>query len=772
MSGDNGRQAAATVHSDSELRRVEKALRASEERLRQLIASANDAVVTMDEEGLVVDWNPRAEWMFGYTAKEAIGARLSELIVPPAYRDRHEAGRRRYLHTRQSRIFGRAVEISAVRRDGGEMPVELSIWPLESGGSIMFGAFIRDISARRAAELALRESEEKYRLVVDNVSEGILIVRDGRIVFANPSAQRLIGMELAQLQQVPFTEAIHPDDRAMVVDRYRRRLRGEEVEQHYSFRLLRPGGEVAWIELAAVPLRWEGIPATLSFITDITERKRLEESLKYSLDERDTILENSIVGIAFLNREGRARWVNSAMAQIFRTPRENLLFTSLEPFYADSKVYHSTGDAVAAAVEAGRSFEAELRMRRADGEQFWAYLSGRAVSATDLLQGTVWVVMDITRRKQLEHALQLKTAEQEAILQSALIGISLVVDSAFQWVNRTLADMFDYSSSSLIGQHASCLFAGEQGWDAFLEHVRNSLDERGGYSGEHLLARRDGRTIWVRLQGTRLDPDDPQRGSLWTFVDISEHKRAEEEVRRALDKEKELGALKSRFVSMTSHEFRTPLAGILSSVELLRHYGTRLPEEEKVELFEQIEASVERMTSMLDNILLIGRNDAKGLRFAPTSIDLAALCRELAEEASRSRPGAPDRPRLELQLAGVEQPLLLDPTLLRHILGNLLSNAFKYSPRGGQVTLIARHAGDSVQLEVSDQGIGIPPEDQQRLFESFHRASNVGNIAGTGLGLSIVKQSVELHGGSISVGSEPGQGTRFSVTIPLGTEPR
>jgi PAS domain S-box-containing protein len=756
----------SAAHTQADLRRIERALRASEERLRQLIASANDAVIMMDEDGLVVDWNPRAEWMFGYSAREAIGARLSELIVPPAYRERHEAGRRRYLHTRQSRLFGRAVEISAVRSDGGELPVELSIWPLESGGSILFGAFIRDISARRAAESALRESEEKYRLVVDNVSEGILIVRDGHIVFANPSAQRLIGEPISALQQLPFTHAIHPDDREMVLDRYRRRLRGEPVEQHYSFRLLRPDGELLWIELAAVPLRWEGQPATLSFITDITERKRLEESLTYSLNERETILENSIVGIAFLNREGRARWVNSAMAQIFRLPREDLLFTSLEGFYADHDGYVATGEAVSEAVHAGRSFEAELRMRRGDGELFWAYLSGRAVNSHDLLQGTVWVVMDITRRKQLEHALQVKTVEQEAILQSTLIGISLLVGSAFQWVNRTLADMFGYPASKLIGEHASCLFAGADGWDAFLDHVRNSLDDRGGYSGEHLLRRRDGGTVWVRLQGTRLDPADPSRGSLWTFVDISEHKRAEAEVRRALEKEKELGALKSRFVAMTSHEFRTPLAGILSSTELLRHYGDRLPADDKRELFEQIESAVARMTSMLDNILLIGRNDAAGQSFAPDAVDFGALCRELAEEVVRAYPAA-ERPRLRLDIDGLPALLPLDPLLLRQILGNLLSNACKYSPQDAPVDCVVRCVGGQLLLEVVDQGIGIPAEDQQRLFETFHRASNVGAIPGTGLGLAIVKQSVELHGGRIEVDSAPGRGSRFRVSLPL-----
>ncbi|HEX5755983.1 MAG TPA: ATP-binding protein, partial [Arenimonas sp.] len=243
---------------------------------------------------------------------------------------------------------------------------------------------------------------------------------------------------------------------------------------------------------------------------------------------------------------------------------------------------------------------------------------------------------------------------------------------------------------------------------------------------------------------------------------------AEAGLQRNLSRERELGQLKSRFVSMTSHEFRTPLAGILSSVDLLRHYHDRLPTTEREELFAQIGESVQRMTQMLDNILLIGRADAKGLEFRPARMDLLALCRELGEEVTRSRPGGNGRPHLRLSSRGADGEHLLDPVLLRHILGNLLSNAFKYSPTGGDVQFDIAVDSGRARFEIADQGIGIPLADQPRLFETFHRASNVGNISGTGLGLAIVKQSVQLHGGSIALDSAPGRGTRFTVELPLG----
>ncbi|HEX5757317.1 MAG TPA: PAS domain-containing sensor histidine kinase, partial [Arenimonas sp.] len=305
---------------------------------------------------------------------------------------------------------------------------------------------------------------------------------------------------------------------------------------------------------------------------------------------------------------------------------------------------------------------------------------------------------------------------------------------------------------------------------AFYEEVVDNLDRRGSYEGEKQLRCAQGHPVWVQLQGTLIDADNGPRSSLWTFVDISKRKRAEEDMQRNLQREKELNQLKSRFVSMTSHEFRTPLAGILSSVELIRHYSDRLPPNELAELFEQVEDSVERMTRMLDNILLIGRADAQGLKFRPSRIDLEALCRELAEEVTRSRNGGDGRPTLRIDFANAAGEHWMDPTLLRHILGNLLSNAFKYSPSGGEVRFEVRIAGGVVHFEVADQGIGIPLEDQEKLFETFHRASNVGNISGTGLGLAIVKQSVDLHGGRITLDSAPGRGSCFKVDIPIGNE--
>jgi signal transduction histidine kinase len=218
---------------------------------------------------------------------------------------------------------------------------------------------------------------------------------------------------------------------------------------------------------------------------------------------------------------------------------------------------------------------------------------------------------------------------------------------------------------------------------------------------------------------------------------------------------------------MTSHEFRTPLATILSATELMEKYGERLPAVEKNELMGLIKSAVGRMTSMLDDVLLIGKADAGHVEFRPRRLDVRILAGKVVQEIART---AESRCELAMAVDGETGQRLLDEKLVRHILTNLLSNAVKYSPAGGPVNLRLACSAQETVFEVSDSGLGIPREDQPRLFSTFHRGRNVSNISGTGLGLAIVKKCVDLHGGTISFVSEIGRGTTFLVRIPQADE--
>ena len=243
---------------------------------------------------------------------------------------------------------------------------------------------------------------------------------------------------------------------------------------------------------------------------------------------------------------------------------------------------------------------------------------------------------------------------------------------------------------------------------------------------------------------------------------------AKDDLARALSQERELHELKTRFVSLVSHEFRTPLGVTMSAVEVLRHYGARITPEKHTELYEDIHAATLQMSGLMEQVLLLGRAEAGKLGYRATPLPLVDLGSRLVDEALSATNG---RCPVNYTTEGDFSDALMDESLLRHIINNLLSNAVKYSPEGSPVDFKLRREGEEAVLTVQDRGIGIPVADQERLFEAFHRASNVGEIPGTGLGLLLVKRCVELHRGSISVQSQEGTGTTFTVRLPMHGEP-
>jgi signal transduction histidine kinase len=239
------------------------------------------------------------------------------------------------------------------------------------------------------------------------------------------------------------------------------------------------------------------------------------------------------------------------------------------------------------------------------------------------------------------------------------------------------------------------------------------------------------------------------------------------QLQRERTKDRELAELKTRFVAMTSHEFRTPLSVISSSAELLQTYGDRWGTERRAEHLARIRRSVSGMTTMLDRILLIGRTEAGMLEFRPTTIALDRLCQEIAQAAEMGDRG---KRSLVTHIAPEVGSGHADEKLVRHVLENLLSNAIKYSPEGGTVRFLVERRGPYLECMVEDEGIGIPESDRPRLFDGFHRAKNALHITGTGLGLPVAQRSAELHGGGIEFTSEVGVGTKFKVRLRIQPE--
>jgi PAS domain S-box-containing protein len=245
--------------------------------------------------------------------------------------------------------------------------------------------------------------------------------------------------------------------------------------------------------------------------------------------------------------------------------------------------------------------------------------------------------------------------------------------------------------------------------------------------------------------------------------EVRERKRAEEEARKALEKERELNELKSRFVSIASHEFRTPLSTILSSISLVEQYQQRGEPEKITKHTQRVKSSVNHLTAILNDFLSLGKLEEGKVDIKLESVDLEDLCKDIKEELKVQ---AKSNQEILINCPSGGALVRSDARILRNILFNLLSNAIKYSDAGKKIHLTIRELGTAFEIIIKDEGIGIPEADKKHLFDRFFRASNATNIPGTGLGLNIVKRYVELLSGTISFTSAFNKGTSFTINIP------
>ncbi len=281
-----------------------------------------------------------------------------------------------------------------------------------------------------------------------------------------------------------------------------------------------------------------------------------------------------------------------------------------------------------------------------------------------------------------------------------------------------------------------------------------------GAGQEWHLVRKDGSQFFVSLDITPLkDANQSVSSYLSIAIDMSEKKMAEVELRAALEKEKDLNELKSRFVSMASHEFRTPLSAVLSSAYLLSKYTTTEEQASRDKHIQRIVASVSTLTEILNDFLSVGKIEEGNIHPKYAEYDIARQVSDVLQEMQHLL----KKDQRVVTVHAGSPMVVLDSSMMKHIISNLLSNAIKFSPEVAEIEVKMEHTAECFFFSVKDRGIGIPKEDQENLFKRFFRSSNVINIQGTGLGLHIVKKYTELMDGEITCDSEIGRGTQFTI---------
>jgi PAS domain S-box-containing protein len=373
------------------------------------------------------------------------------------------------------------------------------------------------------------------------------------------------------------------------------------------------------------------------------------------------------------------------------------------------------------------------------------------------------VITDISERQRAQRALAESEARFSAAFQAspAFIGILRLSDEKYVLANDAFLNWMGYSLGEVAGRTCDDLGV----WENPDEHdqVRKDLNGIGSVRQREVRWRnRWGEPFTILLSAETIRLNETPH-ILTMALDITQRKRVEQDLVKTLEREKELSQLKSNFVSMVSHEFRTPLGIIQSSAELLRDFHERMQPAERQEQLNSISRNTRRMGGMMEEVLVLSRLDAGKLEFQPAPLDLGGFCHRVVDEVLSA---TNRRCLIELFLNALPPEAQADERLLGHIFTNLLSNAVKYSEPGATVHFSVEREGQAAVCTVRDQGIGISEEDQQRLFTAFHRGGNVGSRPGTGLGLLLVKRCADLHGGKLRIKSQEGAGTTVTVKLP------
>jgi PAS domain S-box-containing protein len=412
----------------------------------------------------------------------------------------------------------------------------------------------------------------------------------------------------------------------------------------------------------------------------------------------------------------------------------------------------------------------ELELSRKQLEKYSLNLEEKVRERTDELRTTVQKLVE-TNLSLNDQIQETKAAENRALESQTMFtaisknfpkGLIIVFNTDFEivYVDGSELSRLGFDKNQLEGRRIDeVTVLSKQRMARIKEDIEKTMN------GEQLSfeVQFSNKTFTVNTSPLQLG-NDKTRWTLFVYNDITEQKEANKKIRMALIKEHELNELKSRFISMASHEFRTPLSAISTSAILIAKQNMPGKEEKRVKYVERIRSNVRNLVVILNDFLSLGKLEEGKVQSKPERVDLVEFTNNLIDEM---KPNRKEGQKIKLVTQQVTVPVYLDPKLLKHIFTNLLSNAIKYSEKGDQILVKLKKGKEKVSLAVTDQGIGIPIEEQDNLFDRFFRAENSINIQGTGLGLHIVKQYTQLMGGKVSFKSEVGKGSTFLVEFKV-----
>jgi len=757
---DSGRLLLRCIGYAIERRQSQEALRLSEERYRTILEEMEEGYYELDLNGNLTFCNDSYRQALGYSPEEITGMNYADFT---AQEDRDR------MFQMFTDIYRMATPMTsftyqALRKDGRTITVESAVSPLrdKEGQIIGFRGIGRDITDRKRADEALQESEEKYRQLVENATDAIIVAQDGMIKFANRRATEMTGYSVEELCSIPPAELIHPDDREMAIGFHYARATREEIPRYRALRLIDKEGNIKWVERSAGRLPWEGSPASLIIDTDITERKLAEKGLQESEEKYRRLFELGSDALFLIEVEtGRIIDLNDSAIQVYGYSREEALQMKNTDFSAEpDKTRRAT-------LESEEQIPIRYHIRK-DGTVFPTDISV-AHFAWRGKEVCIAAIRDITERKQAEETLRQSEERYRTILEDMQDNyFELDVAGNYTFVNDASCRAMGYSREEMMGMSHRDLMLEEDAKAVYQDFNRMYRTGESIKGMSYRFIQKDGSTGFGELSASLLRNHEGEViGFRGVGRDVTERVQTERE-RKELEQRAQLSSRLASVGEMASgiaHEINNPLTGVIGFAELLAQ-SKDIPEDMR-EGVEVICEGAQRVAGIVKRLLTFARQTKSQREYVSIN--------ELIGTTLALR-------TYELATSNIAVTTCLDPNLpptiadgghLQQVFLNLIINAereIKLARGGGGNLLIQTETVDgTVRVSVKDDGPGIAKKNLQRVFDPFFTTRKAGQ--GTGLGLSVCYGIVLEHGGTMYVESQLHKGATFVVELPVVTEP-
>ena len=725
--------------------------------LNSVVSDSADAIVVSSAERKIIPWNASAERLFGYSEKETIGKHI-HLIIPEGEIEETESRMARLIQSGEAYVC----ESFRMRKDGSLLPVNITVSPVkqDDGKTIAYSTIYQDLTERREAERALRDSEERHRTLLENHPDGVGLVTEGKIVYANPAMEKLMGYTSEEMVGCSPADFQVPEDRERAAERIKELYQGASTALG-EYRLVRKDGTVFYGEILSRILQYAGKPTLLSIFWDVTQRREAEAALRESEERFRVIAEASPIPMLVSRvSDGAFLFWNHALETSFNYSKEEIASRKTVDFYYHPSDRQALLDKLS---EKGFVRNHELRAKRPDGTPYWVAVSLKNITF-DGEEAVFAALYDISERKKSEQALRESEERFRQLVEQATDAfIVSEKEGRFVDVNQRACDILGYSREELLDltiQDIKADFDPEE-----IARMREELRPGAAITWYGEYRRKDGSTFPVEIRLGTFEFGG-KKLFLASARDITERKQIEERLRQS-QKMEAIGEL----AAGVAHDFNNILTSILGFTDLTLK-GGRLTERAQKNL-EQVLSASRRGRSLVGQILSFSRQTSR----KRSLIRLASVVEEVLYLVRASLPAT-----IEIHYEAEDEAgtIFADMTEAHQVIMNLCANAgHAMRKKGGLLDVhlsrfnvdrkfVNRNPGITpgpfLKLTIRDVGCGMEPGVVERIFDPFFTTKEVGE--GSGMGLAVVHGIVADLGGAITVQSQPGEGSTFEVFFP------